>query len=1044
MTDTENKYRAFLSYSHVDKTWADSLHKALECYVVPKRLVGQETLAGPIPKRLFPIFRDREELPSSADLGSQIETALRQSLFLIVICSPHAAKSRWVNEEILAFRRMGRSQRILALIVGGEPNADDKAGKDLQSECFPPALKFAAAPDGTLGNQKLEPLAADSRPEGDGGDNAKLRLIAGLLGVGFDTLRKRDAEAARRRLFNRAAIAAVVLILLAGAAVGLTLQWQAAQQQRANALARLADSAAGDNDFARAGRLALAAIDGYDRPLIGFDPSRAIVTLRRVAASSSKPLTLNGHRDAIVAVAYAPDSSTLATASKDGTARIWNAATGGLVDVIKGHSGGLNAIAYNPNGRQIATASDDHTARLWNAATGAAIATLQGHAAGLTMLTFSPDGKLLATASNDKTVRLWRSDTGAPVVTLSAHKDSVWWTAFSPDGKLIATGSKDKTVRLWDVATGTPRATLTGPAKTVDTVAFAPNGQIVYGLSQDGKLFAWQVAGGKAVAQMQFGNDDGLFFAQSPDGATLAVAGSAGTIRLWDGKTYALRRTLLGDVDGPIGLLAFSPDNKLLLSTSTGGDAELWDVAMGVDVAKVKFDGDEMIGGAIAPNGLHFAYGSLSGKAGISSTQVLSAGRLRTDNPQFEYTTNIIDLGYSADGRLLITGGGDGSVRLWNGQSGLIGKQLQACDRPILHVVLSADGTRAAASCGTMQATLWDTPSGNILATVKNVNDGNLAFSRDGLLLAVPLGNGTIRLINARNGSTSRDLPGPQAAGMILAFSPDGYRLLSGSRGDSIQVYDVVANKLINTLKLNNEWIYAIVFSADGRRFAAAGTGPVHLWDAATLNTVATEAGFQDRVNTLAFSPDGRTLAAASDDGTSRVWASDTGREVAILRGHGKQEIDLAFLGNNDSLATLSWDRSLQIWDIPSATELFHFPVEHIQLRDPDDINSGRVGSAEEYRIHDYDSAGILRTVPHQDRILTSFPEGTARFWRIPPVLTEPAQNVAASLCADLLNGNQAKLTDDDRRSFSGFTAVDDNVCHPPTLMERVLEWAKL
>ena len=94
MTDTESKYRAFLSYSHEDKTWADWLHKALERYVVPKRLVGQETIAGPIPKRLFPIFRDREELPSSADLGSQIETALRQSLFLIVICSPHAAKSR--------------------------------------------------------------------------------------------------------------------------------------------------------------------------------------------------------------------------------------------------------------------------------------------------------------------------------------------------------------------------------------------------------------------------------------------------------------------------------------------------------------------------------------------------------------------------------------------------------------------------------------------------------------------------------------------------------------------------------------------------------------------------------------------------------------------------------------------------------------------------------------------------------------------------------------------------------------------------------------
>ncbi len=1043
MTDTENKYRAFLSYSHADKTWADWLHKTLESYVVPNGLVGLETSAGSIPKRLFPIFRDREELPSSADLGGQIETALRQSLFLIVICSPHAARSRWVNEEILGFKRMGRSDRILALIVDGEPDADGEAGKDIQSECFPTALKFALGPDGALGKQKAEPLAADCRPEGDGSDNAKLKLIAGLLGVGFDTLRKRDAVARRRRLLNRAAITAAVLVLLAGAAAGLILQWQSAQQQRANALARLADSAANDNDFARAGRLALAAMDGYDRPLIGFNPGRAIVTLRRVAASSTNPLTLNRHSDAIIAMAYAPDSSTLATASNDGTARIWNAATGAPVAVLKGHSAGLTAVAYSPDGRQIATASKDHTARLWNAANGAAIATLQGHAAGLTMLTFSPDGKLLATASDDKTVRLWRSDTGAPVATLSGHEDSVWWIVFSPDGKLIATGSKDKTARLWDAVTGAPRATLTGPAKTVDTVAFAPNGQIVYGLSQDGTLFAWEIASGKAVAQMQSGNDNGLAFAQSPDGATLAVAGEAGTIRLWDGKTYAPRRTLDPDVDGAIDLLVFSPDNKSLLSTSIGGDAELWDVAMGVDVAKVKFDGDQMIGGAIAPNGLHFAYGSVNGKAAISSTQTLSAGRLRTDTPQFEFTTNIIDLGYSADGRLLITGGGDGSVRLWNGQSGLIGKQLQACKDPILHVALSGDGTRAAASCGTRQATLWDTLSGNILATVENIGDGNLVFSRDGSLLAVPLGNDTIRLLNARNGSMPRDLPGPQAAGMVLAFSPDGSRLLAGSRRENIQVYDVLANKLTGTLKLNDEWTYSIVFSADGKRFATAGSGPVHLWDAATLNAVATETGFQGRINTLAFSPDGRTFAAASDDGTSRVWTSDTGQEVAILRGHGKQEIDLAYLGNNNVLATLSWDRSLQIWDIPSATELFHFPVEHIKLRDPDDPNSARVNDSEGH-IHDYDWVGILKTIPHQDRVLTSFPESTARFWRIPPALTEPAQNVATSLCADLLNGPQAKLTEDDRRSFSGFTAIDDNVCHPPTLMRRVLEWARL
>lgn len=119
------KYWAFLSYSHTDAKWGDWLHKALETYRVPRRLIGKESRDGKIPARLFPIFRDREELPVSADLGSNINEALRESRYLIVICSPRAAQSRWVGEEIKTFKKLGREDRILALIIDGEPNASD-------------------------------------------------------------------------------------------------------------------------------------------------------------------------------------------------------------------------------------------------------------------------------------------------------------------------------------------------------------------------------------------------------------------------------------------------------------------------------------------------------------------------------------------------------------------------------------------------------------------------------------------------------------------------------------------------------------------------------------------------------------------------------------------------------------------------------------------------------------------------------------------------------------------------------------------------------
>ena len=179
-----------MSYSHRDAKWGAWLHKSLESYRPPKQIVGTVTARGQVPKRLAPIFRDREELATATDLGTVINEALRQSACQIVICSPNSARSKWVNEEILAFKRLGREDRIFCLIVDGEPNAsDDPAHAD--EECFPPALRYRLDADGQLSTVRTEPIAADARPGKDGRNNAKLKLIAGLLGVGFDALRQR-------------------------------------------------------------------------------------------------------------------------------------------------------------------------------------------------------------------------------------------------------------------------------------------------------------------------------------------------------------------------------------------------------------------------------------------------------------------------------------------------------------------------------------------------------------------------------------------------------------------------------------------------------------------------------------------------------------------------------------------------------------------------------------------------------------------------------------------------------------------------------------
>ena len=201
----EYKYWAFISYSHQDEKWAAWLHKGLETYRVPPRLVGQGKRDFPVPRKIFPVFRDREELPTSADLGQQINLALRQSRYLIVICSPRSATSLWVNEEIKHFKAMGRENQVLAVIVDGEPNASDKPDCPVP-ECFPPALRYRIGPDGESTGERTEPIAADAREGKDGKVNAKLKLIAGVLGVDFDALKQRERQRKRRNLTSASAL----------------------------------------------------------------------------------------------------------------------------------------------------------------------------------------------------------------------------------------------------------------------------------------------------------------------------------------------------------------------------------------------------------------------------------------------------------------------------------------------------------------------------------------------------------------------------------------------------------------------------------------------------------------------------------------------------------------------------------------------------------------------------------------------------------------------------------------------------------------------
>jgi tetratricopeptide (TPR) repeat protein len=313
----ELRYTAFLSYSHKDAAAAGRVHRRLETYRMPRRLVGAETARGPVPARLAPIFRDREELPAATDLSTTVRAALAQSGALIVLCSPAAAESLWVAEEIETFRKLHPDRPILAAVLDGDP-----------PDCFPMVLR-AFGRDGTW----HEPLATDLRRHRDGPRLGLLKLVAGITGIGLDALVQRDANRRVRRVMAVTAAAVIAMLAMAALALVAINARREAERQRAEAKGQtefmLTDLRARLSEVARLDIMAAAnqrALAYYDRQP-DLDPHDAAMRARVLHAIGEDSLR-RGDRAAALA------SLREAFRSTDALIAIWPNDT----DVIYAHA----------------------------------------------------------------------------------------------------------------------------------------------------------------------------------------------------------------------------------------------------------------------------------------------------------------------------------------------------------------------------------------------------------------------------------------------------------------------------------------------------------------------------------------------------------------------------------------------------------------------------------------------------------------------------------------------------------------------------------
>ncbi len=530
----ERKYKAFISYSHRDEKFATWLHKKLETYKIPKEL--QEDYSHTLPNKLFPLFRDRAELSTSPTLGEEILKALTNSEYLIVICSTYSAKSQYVNQEIIDFKRIHGEGKVHAIIIDGEPHAkeSDKFSDDL--ECFPEALKYKVI-DGKLSDRPIEPIAGDFRKGKDGTEEGKLKLIAGLLEVKFNDLNLREERRKRRNRWIWGVIGSILFVIMLGLTIFSLYQKDRAKQSEKETKNELYINSMQQGILYR---------DFFNEPIkakhifaktISNSPDKEKENSAKIAynalSKNSKLINIAKHSSAVVKAIFSNDEKKILSWDENGTVRLWDEETQQSKIIIK-HKNEVYEAKFSNDGKKVLSKSKKGVVKFWSEKTNKVSVlvnsknTWSWDAYGAL---FTKNGENIV-FWGDKKVSLW--DISTKKINSIKFKNDLVKVSFNKDEKEILLVCNNS-ISIWNRDTNKIKKIVTTTKHRVEN-AFYSNSKryILYFLGTSVYIWDKRIQKSKKIITHNYSISGALFDKNETKVISWSNWNRDKTVRVWD------------------------------------------------------------------------------------------------------------------------------------------------------------------------------------------------------------------------------------------------------------------------------------------------------------------------------------------------------------------------------------------------------------------------------------------------------------------------------------------------------------------------------